>query len=83
MTTAPPPELTDNPPQDPGPPGHPDAVKAGCTCPAGDNSAGRGNGWKVAETNEVLFWFREDCPLHGGKNAKPLDMRTWCVKDTP
>lgn len=64
----------------PKPPGHPEAVKAGCICPVQDNHGGRGNGWKKA-SGEVLFWYDEECPLHGGDNAQPVSMETWCEKD--
>jgi len=59
------------------PPGHPNAVKNGCTCPVIDNNYGYGCGWMDAEGNP-LFWFNYECPLHGGKNAKPIDGRSKC-----
>jgi hypothetical protein len=50
-------------------PGSAEAIKQGCTCPVMANDHGRGCGYQV-ETGEPIFWTREGCPLHGGKNIK-------------
>lgn len=45
------------------PPGHPDAITAGCLCPQMENWDGAGRGG-----NGYLFgWYIQvACPLHGG-----------------
>ncbi|MGR3501578.1 hypothetical protein [Pseudaestuariivita sp.] len=51
----------------PPPPGSPEAVAKGCTCPVLDNA--RGLGWKGGvkdpETGETLYVMQIDFPLHG------------------
>lgn len=44
------------------PPGSPDAVEAGCTCPVIDNGYGQG-AW-VDEQGGACYWITADCPLH-------------------
>lgn len=57
------------------PPGHPESVKLGCTCPVLDNGYGLGSGWQDAHGNP-LFWFDTDCPLHGGTRSEPIEPDT-------
>lgn len=45
--------------------GSPLAQKHGCTCPILDNCYGKG-AYNDKDGNP-LFWFNEDCPLHGQK----------------
>ena len=47
-------------------PGSPEAVAQGCTCPIIDNNHGEGFVYDGA----VMFWYADDCPLHGLK-AQP------------
>lgn len=42
------------------PPGSPEAVKLGCTCPILDNAHGRG----ARATIGTLYWISADCPIH-------------------
>lgn len=48
-------------------PGLDEAIAKGCTCPVLDN--GHGRGVFQDENGEWQFWIREDCPLHGIKEA--------------
>ena len=44
------------------PPGSPEAVDKGCTCPVMDNGYGKGRGGN----GECLgWWIAGDCPIHG------------------
>ncbi len=47
----------------PFPPGHPQAVADGCTCPATLNANGNGIGYVDAD-GYPLYMFDLDCPLH-------------------
>ena len=50
-------------------PGSDAAIAQGCTCPVIDNHHGRGMPALDADGQErAWFVFREDCPLHGGKD---------------
>jgi hypothetical protein len=44
-------------------PGSPEAVDAGCTCPAMDNAHGVGCGYRD-DDGQPLFWIAAECPLH-------------------
>lgn len=46
-------------------PGHPDAVKQGCTCPVVDNAHGRGS-----YKGDWIIAF--DCPLHAPDDREGL-----------
>jgi len=50
------------------PPGSPEAVAAGCTCPVLDNAHGRGaiirDSTGRAQPNEPLYWITAGCPVH-------------------
>ena len=46
------------------PPGSDKAHEAGCICPRMDNSYGRGL-YRDRITNEPVFVFTEECPIHG------------------
>lgn len=49
------------------PPGSPEAVAAGCTCPAGANGRGKGYlGGVKDDQGRVLYVMTLECPLHGG-----------------
>lgn len=48
------------------PPGSPEAVTHGCTCPVLDNHHGSG----IPMNGEILWWKSNDCPLHGGLISK-------------
>lgn len=61
------------------PPGHPDAVNAGCLCPQMDNGHGQGSGY-VGLDGSPMFWFSQDCPIHGGEKAEPIDPATVLYK---
>lgn len=54
------------------PPGHPEAVNPGCRCPVIDNGHGRGCG-RVDSEGNPLFWYNDDCSLHGWLLAEPID----------
>ena len=49
------------------PPGSPEAVAKGCTCPVFDNAHGRGymGGVKDEDTGGTIFVIVASCPLHG------------------
>lgn len=55
-------------------PGHPQSVADGCTCPVLDNAHGRGCGYLSAD-GEPVFIVTAGCPLHGGAEFFPDDMR--------
>lgn len=42
------------------PPGYPEAVQKGCTCPVKDNN----NGIGVNTGIETKYWINRSCPLH-------------------
>ena len=44
------------------PPGHPEAVQAGCICPTSDNGHGKGSG--QYKDGLPLYWINYDCPYH-------------------
>lgn len=44
-------------------PGTKKAIEQGCTCPVMDNNYGAGIGQD--KNGETLFWYSQDCPLHG------------------
>jgi hypothetical protein len=44
-------------------PGSIAALKKGCTCPVLCNNSGRGITMHTSE--ELIFWYSSDCPLHG------------------
>jgi len=60
------------------PPGHPDAVRDGCTCPRMDNHNGAGSGYRDEAGNPV-FWFDFECPLHGSLDHVPMGERLTCT----
>lgn len=43
------------------PPGSPEAIEAGCTCPVLDNGHGRG---AFGDGEKYGYWMSESCPLH-------------------
>ncbi len=43
-------------------PGSNEALNMGCTCPVIDNRYGDGI---HTDSGAVLFWYNEDCPIHG------------------
>lgn len=54
-------------------PGSAEAQKQDCTCPVADNNYGVG----VKINGEILFWFNDECPLHGwDANNKPYKFTT-------
>ena len=59
------------------PPGHPQAVIDGCTCPVLDNAHGKGCGY-TDDDGHPLYIFNGDCVLHG--DAPLLDPDTVCFK---
>lgn len=44
------------------PPGSPEAIEAGCTCPVLDNHHGAG----IPAEHGPLYWYTAGCPVHGG-----------------
>lgn len=44
------------------PPGSPEAVALGCTCPILDNARGAGH---FGDGERFGWWTSADCPLHG------------------
>lgn len=54
----------------PHPPGHPQAVADGCTCPVLDNGHGRGCGYLSADGDPV-FIVSAECPVHGDAELFP------------
>lgn len=54
------------------PPGHPQSVADGCTCPVLDNGHGKGCGY-VSVEGEPVFIVNGDCPLHGAAEFFPDD----------
>ena len=46
------------------PPGSPEAVEHGCTCPVFDNCKGRGCGL-TDKDGKPLYYINEKCQLHG------------------
>lgn len=61
------------------PPGDPQAVEDGCTCPVMDNANGNGCGYVDAE-GWPLYVFDLECPLHGGDKAEEMDPETLCFE---
>lgn len=59
------------------PPGDPQAVSDGCTCPVTDNANGKGCGYVDSE-GWPLYVFDLECPLHGGDKAAEMDPETPC-----
>jgi hypothetical protein len=59
-------------------PGHPDAVRDGCTCPRGNNAHGAGSGYRD-ESGAPVFWYDRGCPLHGGAEPVPYCERLTCT----
>jgi len=55
-------------------PGHPDAVRAGCTCPRMDNAHGAGSGYRD-ESGAPVFWYSHDCPIHADAEPVPMGER--------
>ena len=51
------------------PPGSPEAVEQGCTCPVFDNCKGRGC-WLTDKDGKPLYYINEKCPLHGAKEGE-------------
>ena len=45
------------------PPGSPEAVEQGCTCPVFDNCKGRGCGL-TDKDGKPLYYIHKRCPLH-------------------
>lgn len=48
------------------PPGAPEAVRLGCVCPQIENHHGRG----FLQDGRTRWWTRQDCPVHGPRDAK-------------
>jgi len=53
-------------------PGSKEAIEKGCGCPRLDNHHGQGSGF-IAENGDPLFWYSEDCPIHGHLVPKSKD----------
>ena len=51
------------------PPGSPEAIEQGCTCPVFDNCKGRGCGLTDKDGNP-LYYINEKCQLHGAKEGE-------------
>lgn len=49
------------------PPGHPEAVAQGCTCPTMEN--GHGKGARPDDKGGMLYWHNADCPVHTNKQT--------------
>ena len=62
------------------PPGHPQSVNDGCTCPVMDNGHGKGCGY-VDVSGTPLFVFDMNCPLHGGDQAEEMNPEEMCFED--
>lgn len=60
------------------PPGSPDAVSHGCTCPVSDNGHGKGCGYtSELAIGEPLYWFDYRCPLHGHNESIAPETRCY------
>ena len=51
------------------PPGSPEAIKHGCTCPVFDNCKGRGCGI-TDKDGKPLYYIHKRCPLHVAKEGE-------------
>ena len=51
------------------PPGSPEAIEQGCTCPVFDNRKGRGC-WLTDKDGKPLYYINEKCPLHVAKEGE-------------
>jgi hypothetical protein len=51
-------------------PGSESAIKMGCLCPILDNR--NGHGAYIDTNGNPVFWFNNDCPLHGKSVKIPL-----------
>lgn len=54
------------------PPGHPDAVASGCTCPVLDNAHGKGCGY-LTDDGQPVYIVNGTCPQHDAQDFFPDD----------
>lgn len=63
-------------------PGHPVAVKVGCTCPVDLNKNGAGLGYRTAD-GWRLFWVADDCEIHAPARFLTPEVQAGLVPDYP